>query len=327
MSEIDIPRLEPSIQYQDRLFLIGSCFTEHIGNALAETKFSTLQNPNGILFDPASIWRSLEAYMQQRLYTVSDFFLQNEVWHSWDHHSRFSKTDPDAAVQAINQSQVRAHEFLRQSSWLIITLGSSFVYRLTGAGAGTPGRLVANCHRAPASWFDKELLPVNEMVDRFSACFEALHQFNPRLKVLLTISPVRHLREGVVNNNRSKARLIEVVHQLVALHPPVHYFPAYELVVDILRDYRFYDIDFAHPNYQATEFVLEKFVESCINPAAVTLMKELRSIALAKRHRPMQPDTNAHRSFLRDFLEKTKRLAAEHPYLDLRDELAYFSAG
>lgn len=326
MVNIDIKKLPEPIGYKDKLLLVGSCFTEHIGNALEELKFSVLQNPNGILFDPASVCKSLTSYIQNKQYKEEDLFQLNEVWHSWQHHSRFSNTSAAEAIQVINESQQRAHAFLKEADWIIITLGSSFSYRLTALANNKTGEGVANCHRAPGQWFTKHLLSIDETITMLDNTYHQLLQFNPKLKIIFTVSPVRHIRDGVVENNRSKARLIESVHHMVNKFDRLYYFPAYELVIDVLRDYRFYDIDLAHPNYMATSFVLEKFTESCIDPGARSLMEEVRKIVIAKKHKAFQPATTAHQQFLKAHAEKTKELMDQFPFLDLQNELSYFSS-
>ncbi|MBN8676147.1 MAG: GSCFA domain-containing protein [Chitinophagales bacterium] len=326
MVNIDIKKLPEPIGYKDKLLLIGSCFTEHIGNALEELKFSVLQNPNGILFDPASVCKSLTSYIQNRQYKEEDLFQLNEVWHSWQHHSRFSNTSAAEAIKVINESQQRAHAFLKEADWIIITLGSSFSYRLTEVANNKTGEGVANCHRAPGQWFTKHLLSIDETITMLDNTYHQLLQFNPKLKIIFTVSPVRHIRDGVVENNRSKARLIESVHHMVNKFDRLYYFPAYELVIDVLRDYRFYDIDLAHPNYMATSFVLEKFTETCIDPVARPLMEEIRKIVIARKHKAFQPATAAHQQFLKAHAEKTKELMDQFPFLDLQSELNYFSS-
>jgi hypothetical protein len=153
-----------------------------------------------------------------------------------------------------------------------------------------------------------------------------LTRFNPNLKFIFTVSPVRHIRDGVVENNRSKARLIEVVHYLVSKFETAHYFPAYELVIDVLRDYRFYDIDLVHPNYPATEYVLEKFSETCIDPGTREIMQEVKKIVAARMHRAFQPETKAHGQFLKSHFEKAVALQKKYPFLDLKEEIRYFSS-
>ena len=332
---ISIRPLANPIGYQHKILLIGSCFTEHIGDSLEELKFSVLQNPNGILFDPHSVCKSLNSYIQRKQYSEEDFFQLNEVWHSWNYHSRYSHTNLREAVRIVNESQQRAHEFLKTADWIIITLGSSFSYRLTSSSESSKvphigGDLeragVANCHRAPAQWFHKHLMTIDEVVSGLDDSLQRLFQFNPKLNIIFTVSPVRHIRDGVVDNNRSKARLIESVHHLVSKWEKSYYFPAYELVIDVLRDYRFYDADLVHPNYMGTEFALEKFAQSCIEDKSLKAMEEVKSIVTARKHRAFQPETNAHKQFLKTQLEKAKELKQRHPFLDLSEEINYFNS-
>ncbi len=330
MLNIEWKKLPEPIRYQDHILLMGSCFTEHIGHSLGELKFSMLQNPNGILFGPDSVCRSLDWYMENRDLTPKDLFQLNEVWHSWMHHSRFSNTNADDALMKMNEARQKAHDFLKNAGWLIITLGSSFSYRLTSVASRATEPLnngVANCHRAPSSWFNKEMLEIIQINQLLTGTIRRLRQFNPSLKIIFTVSPVRHIRDGVVENNRSKARLIEAVHQMTMAQDYIHYFPAYELVIDVLRDYRFYDIDLVHPNYAATEFVLEKFAQNCIDDDSRLLMQEVKKIIIARKHKPFQPDTNAHRKFLADHAAKTKAMMEKYPFLDLQEEMEYFKSG
>ena len=317
------------INYRDKILLTGSCFTEHIGNSLSELKFSVLQNPNGILFDPNSVCKSLLSYINNYKYNNDDLFQLNEVWNSWNHHSRFSHIDKGECLKGINESQQKANKFLKEADWLIITLGSSFNYLLKEETSQNPplgGRGAANCHRAPSQWFNKYLLSIDETISLLDNAYHRLKQFNPKLKIIFTISPVRHIRDGVIENNRSKARLIEAVHHMVNKFPGLHYFPAYELVIDVLRDYRFYDIDMAHPNYPATEFVMEKFRENFIDEESQQLMDEIRKIVIARKHKAFQPETSAHKNFLKTNLEKVKELQSKYSFLDLKDETDYFAS-
>ncbi|HET9824470.1 MAG TPA: GSCFA domain-containing protein [Chitinophagaceae bacterium] len=335
MVNIDLKKLPRQINYTDKILLIGSCFTEHIGESLRELKFSILQNPNGILFDPNSVAESLVSYTQNKRYGNEDFFQLNDIWHSWQHHSRYSNTNLEDAVRSVNASQKSAHDFLKNAGWIIITLGSAFSYQLTENAIKTAGFSkeaylgslgVANCHRAPAKWFNKHLMTIDEIVTTLDNALRELFQFNSTLEVIFTVSPVRHIRDGVVNNNRSKARLIESVHQLVQKFERAYYFPAYELVIDVLRDYRFYDVDLVHPNYMATEFVLEKFAECCIDESSRILMEEVKKIVIARKHKAFQPSTTAHKQFLQSYVEKTRQLKAKHPFLDLAEEINYFQS-
>jgi hypothetical protein len=332
MVPIENRKLPVPITYNDRIMLVGSCFTEHIGNSLRELKFSVMQNPHGILFDPASVCKSLVSYIQNRRYSEEDLIQLEEVWHSWEHHSRFSNMDKAEAVNSINSSQQAAHDFLKETDWIIITLGSSFIYRLSGMaslpgkGSIKKGEGVANCHRAPAQWFNKEMLEIGDTISMLDNCYHQLMQFNPKLKLIFTVSPVRHIRDGVVENNRSKARLIEAVHHMVNKFDRLYYFPAYELVIDVLRDYRFYDIDLVHPNYMATNFVMEHFIDACVETGTKELMAEVKKIVTARKHRAFQPSSNAHKNFLQINARKVKELQEKYPFLDLESEIQYFTA-
>jgi hypothetical protein len=320
MLDVEIKSPEKKITYSDSIFLIGSCFTEHIGRRLEELKFPVIQNPNGILFDPISVAKSLNSYIDNKKYKQADLFYLNELWQSWNHHSVFSGMDAASVLLNINLSQRKAHEQLKTASWLIITLGSSFSYQLS-----EDNQPVANCHRAPGQWFKKQLLRTEETFQALEETIQKLQGFNPELQIIFTISPVRHIRDGVVENNRSKARLIEAVHQLVEKYKHTYYFPAYELVIDVLRDYRFYDIDLVHPNYAATEFVFEKFEENFIDAKTKAYMEEIKKIANGYKHKPFQPETQSHQSFLKNSFEKVKMLQEKLPELDFSKELTYFS--
>jgi hypothetical protein len=319
---IQLPKATEFIYHQQKILSIGSCFTEHIGNALSELKFNVLQNPNGILFDPASVCNSIVSYIQNKQYSKDDLFQLNEVWQSWQFHSRFSGVDADEVIKNMNESGAHANKFLKDADWLIITLGSSFSYRLVDQHM----QPVANCHRAPQQWFQKYLMPITETVEKLDNAIHQLFHFNRKINIIFTISPVRHVRDGVMENNRSKARLIEAVHHLVQKFDRLFYFPSYELVIDVLRDYRFYDLDMVHPNYQATDFVLQKFMETFMNNETLELAGEIKKLGISARHKPTHPTTLAHKNFLRANLKKLEAISAQHPYLDFEKEHAYFSA-
>lgn len=320
MLDIDIKSPSKKITYADNILLIGSCFTDHIGRRLNDLKFSVLQNANGILFDPVSVSKSLSSYIDNKQYEETDLFYLNELWQSWNHHSVFSGMIPEEVITNINLSQAKAHNYLKETDWLIITLGSSFTYKLINTQ-----QFVANCHRAPAQWFAKHLLTSQDTILSLEDSINKLRNFNPDLKIIFTISPVRHIRDGVIENNRSKARLIEAVHYLVEKFNHTYYFPAYELVIDILRDYRFYDIDLVHPNYAATEFVFNKFEQNFIADETHVFMEEIKKINNSYHHKPFQSQTAAHKLFLQNSLKSVKSLQEKLPKLDFSKEINYFS--
>lgn len=307
------------ISHRHQLFLAGSCFTEQIGSKLSWHKFRTIDNPHGILFNPVSIAQAIHTYIINKEYKAEDLFYHHELWGSWDHHTRFSSPEQKNSLELINASQQKAHHFLKEANWLLLTLGSAFVYELEDK------RVVANCHKVPADKFNKRLLKEAEVIAVLQHMIKELQQFNPALNIIFTISPVRHLRDGFVENNRSKATLISAVHQLTENNSGVFYFPAYELVIDDLRDYRFYAEDMVHPNYAATQYVWEKFISACIDEDSRKLMKEIAVINAARSHKPFHPSSQQHQQFLLNNLEKARQLQLDYPYIDLADEISYFA--
>ena len=324
--DFDIKKLRQPITHKEKLLLIGSCFTENIGEKLMKYKFSVLENPNGILFNPVSVAEALMDYTDNKSITEENLFQLNEGWHSWKHHSRFSGITATEAVNKINQSTAGAHAYLRETDYLMITLGSAWIYTLTEKACNAkPGSVAANNHKAPADWFYRRLMTAEEVLQVLDNAVHRLFLFNPKLKIIFTISPVRHLREGLIDNNRSKAVLIQAVHQLVNKFDRLYYFPAYELVIDDLRDYRFYAEDLVHPNYFATQYVWKKFVEACMDDTTRVLMEDIHSIHLAYQHKPFNEKTEAHRQFKRKYLEKAINLQQKFNFIDLTEEIEYFS--
>lgn len=320
-SELDIKPQAHTIAYPDPILLIGSCFTEHMGDKLSTYRLPVLQNPHGILFNPVSISDTVVSSLEGKTYTKDDVFYLHERWNSWAHHSRFSHPDKESCLKAINQSQKEAQSFLKQTKWVVFTLGSAWVYELKETG-----KVVANCHKAPADWFNHRLLTVEELLSILDNLIHRLFYTSKDLRIIFTISPVRHLREGMVENNRSKAALIQAVHHLVNKFDRIDYFPAYELVIDDLRDYRFYAEDLVHPNYQATQYVWEKFTGSFMSEQAREIMQALDPIISARKHKPFNPASVEHRKFLEKNASAAKALMAKYPFLDLTEDLAYFAS-
>ncbi len=316
-------QIEPSkdkISYTQKILLIGSCFTEEIGNHFKNLKFDVLQNPNGILYDPISISSALASYIENKQYTADDLFFHDELWHSWQHHSAFSGIDKTTVLQKMNQSQTHANSFLKTASWLLITLGTSYHYQLKNNNEP-----VANCHKAPAIFFDKRLMSIDDIYSRLSGVIKNLQLYNPDMKIIFTISPVRHVRDGVIENNRSKARLIETAHSIVEQNNHVFYFPAYELVIDVLRDYRFYKSDMVHVNEIAINYVFESFCNTYLDESAKKLISELKALLGGMNHKPFQKESVAHKMFLKTQLEKVRKMMTANPGIDLSGELNYFS--
>lgn len=324
--ELNVKKIAWPIQHQHHLLLVGSCFTENIGEKLRNVKFQVAENPHGILFNPVSVAEAIQDYIDSKIYNADELFYYNEAWNSWKHHSRFSAVSKDEALHKINTVISNTHTYLQQADYLFITLGSAWTYQLTQAAENAiEGSVAANNHKAPAAWFRRTLLSAHKTTTILQNVLQKLSVFNPALKVIFTISPVRHLREGAIENNRSKAVLIQAVHDVIDNTDNCYYFPAYELVIDDLRDYRFFAEDLVHPNYQATQYVWEKFIEACIAADTQKLMEELVQIRNAFTHKPFNPASQQHKKFLESFLEKAKALQQQYSYLDLEPEITYFS--
>jgi hypothetical protein len=317
-------RSENSIGYRDSLFLIGSCFSENMGAKLNTHLFKVFENPHGILFNPISVAQSLSDCIHNKQYTEADLFQLNEVWNSWQHHSRFSGISSKEALDKINNSIAKAHTFLKTADHIVITLGSAWVYQLNSQSTHAAGLVVANNHKAPATWFDKALMKPDALVLLLNKMVKDLLQFNPHLQIIFTISPVRHLREGLVENNRSKAVLIQAVHEIVDSTENVAYFPSYEYVIDDLRDYRFYAEDLVHPNYAASNYVWEKWVETYMNEETQGIMKQVAELQLAVQHKPFFAGSTQHKEFLQNCIVKSERLLSLYPYLPLNDQVQFF---
>ncbi|MDP4285769.1 MAG: GSCFA domain-containing protein [Bacteroidota bacterium] len=304
-----------NISYQDKILFIGSCFSEEIANKLEELKFDILQNPNGILYDPLSISESLDSYIENKVYREEDIFELNGLWHSWKHHSVFSGENKNDVLHRINQSQNAAHQFIEKATFIFITLGTAFHYELN-----MNQQNVANCHKAPSILFQKKLLSEEVIIHKLAVALNAIQLLNPGLKIIFTISPVKHVKDGVAENNRSKARLIEAVHSIIDLREDTFYFPSYELVTDILRDYRFYKNDLVHPNETAVNFVFEKFKESFLNASSKKIAEEIKKIITAINHKPFAKESEAHLKFIASQLTYIQKLENEYPFLNFKKE-------
>lgn len=320
---LPFPKIETKLKitHQHRLFLIGSCFSTHIRVRLQKHKFIINPVDAGNLFDPKSIGAALEALIRDEVVLASDLFYYEELWHSWAHHSQFSGTDKALVLRRLQQMQAFNADFLKKTDVLFLTFGTAWAYQLKETGA-----FVANCHKYPQNCFHRRLLRAEEITEEWLALTERLQAFNERLKIVVTVSPVRHLPGHLAENNRSKAALIEAAHRLCAQMPAVFsYFPAYEILIDVLRDYRFYDIDGIHPNYQATNCIFDYFTETFMSAETQAVMAEVRPLATAMKHQGLHTHTQKYRQFLAHHLELAQTLAQKYPCMDFTEEVQYFS--
>lgn len=310
-----------ALTHPDRTVVIGSCFAEHIGERLKAHKFPTLVNPSGIVYNPVSIAQLLKRLLEPEADFSEGVFQHQGLWHSWEHHGRFSHPDRATFEQQLRTAHQQAAIFAAQANRLIITLGTAHVFALR-----TNGRIVANNHKAPADWLTQYRLSVAQTTDSLAAAFEAWKTARPDLQIILTVSPVRHLRNGMVENQRSKAVLLLACEQLCAQYPFVHYFPAYELLLDDLRDYRFYAADMVHPSETAVDYIWEYFSKAFFPNHTAQLVAQIARIRAAAAHRPFHPDTPQHRAFAHQQCDAIQQLLQQHPALDFSEELAHFSA-
>lgn len=251
-TKVELPAKGPKIQHTDRLMIWGSCFSEHIGNLLAEHKFSCDVNPFGVLYNPMSIATSIQCLLKKALYREKDLREEQGIWYSLMHHSTFSSHKEEDCLQKINQRIAQGHEHLNQADWIIFTWGSSFVYTWK-----ENGEIVGNCHKLPSRLFERKMVSADEITAIYLPLLQELKAVRPNLQCLFTVSPIRHLKDGLHGNQLSKANLLIAIDQICRQMDFCHYFPSYEIMIDELRDYRFYADDMMHPSPLATQYIWE----------------------------------------------------------------------
>ena len=315
-TQVEMPVKGGEIFHSDRIMLWGSCFTENIGNLLKENKFQCDVNPFGTLYNPLSIAKALHQVMEGKQYQSSDLFEAGGLWHSWMHHSVFSVSDKEACLDGINARMNESNSFLKECNWLIITWGTAYVYALK-----ENEEVVGNCHKQPDKIFERRRLSVSEIVCEWTLLLEKLKQVNPDLKVVLTVSPIRHAKDGMHGNQLSKSTLLLAVDELCKTCPECIYFPSYEIMMDELRDYRFYADDMMHPSKLAVEYIWECFGNTYFGDTTKGIMKEWQDISKRLSHKPFNPDSEAYRNFLSQIVLKINRLKEKLPYFDVQKEL------
>lgn len=311
------------ISYSDSILLLGSCFVENMGNRLEQCKFRTDINPFGTLYNPLSIALSIEQLISPVKYTADDLFLSGGLFHSFHHHSRFSAPSIEKTLDLINSRLFSSSRFLSQCSCLLITFGSAWVYRHRETG-----KIVANCHKLPEKDFVRERLSPEQIVETWKALLENIYHIYPDIRVLFTVSPIRHWKDGAHGNQLSKATLLLAVDMLCKHFPSqkCDYFPAYEIMMDELRDYRFYADDMIHPSNVAINYIWEQFLANRITLQSQEIMKCCLDIQKAIEHRPFNPGSEAYRQFIFQTLLKINRLNDKFPYFDFSKEKEYLNS-
>lgn len=315
-TRINIEQAKFRISYSDPVFLIGSCFAAEIGSKMADGKMPVLINPSGTVFNPLSVDNTLNMVISGKMITRKDLFCHEGTWLSFSHYSDFSHGDPDVVVDRINLSTIRAHEFLKNAHYLFITFGTARVFRLSETGT-----VVSNCHKMPSSYFENQLLKPDDIVQAWNTRLSLLSAQFPDLKVIFTISPVRHWKDGAHGNQVSKSVLFLAVEELLAHPSSPQYFPAYELLMDELRDYRFYADDMLHPSGSAVEYIWEAFSGSYLDSSTMEQWKEISGITRAMKHRLSGSDPKKVKTFADSMLARISRVV-NGP--DLSEEASYF---
>jgi len=318
---LSLPPAALRLSYRKNILSLGSCFAEHIGRRLARDKFSTLLNPFGILYDPLSLAAALQRLDTGRTFEAGDLFEHQGLWHSFAHHGRFSGPEQSEVLDNINAALEEGRAFLTKADCLLLTLGSAWIFEHLPAG-----EVVANCHKVPGRFFRRRRTSPAEVESALADALATLRTRRPHLQVILTVSPVRHLRDGLIENQRSKAALLLAADALQRGHDYVHYFPAYELVLDDLRDYRFFEADMTHPSEVAVDYVWESFCGHYFDEVTQRTQQAVGKIVRAADHRPFHPHTAEHQHFLRKQLLAIDQLEAGHSFLDFQRERARFTA-
>jgi len=309
-TKIPIKKTKNQIDYNSKILLFGSCFTKNIGDKLEHFKLQSHANPFGILFHPKAIEQLIVHSVNKKKYTQKDIFFFNERWHCFDAHSDLSDVSKEKLLSDLNRTIDFSFKNIEQATHIIITLGTAWVYRLIETD-----RIVANCHKVPQKKFLKELLDPDEIAESLAGTVSLIETINKKAEIIFTVSPVRHLKDGFMENSLSKANLISGIHQIAEPRKGIHYFPSYEIMIDDLRDYRFYKKDMLHPNETAVDYIWENFKKAWINEKEYEVMQEIDSIQNGLAHRPFNPNSDKHRQFLLILQKKIETVIQKLPHL------------
>jgi hypothetical protein len=297
--------------------MIGSCFSVEIGNKLLHLKYNVLQNPSGITFNPFSILTIVRACTLGVSLPKDDFFLHNDLWRHSDFHGSYNHPDKDTCIFNAQDSVDKAHTFISSITNVVITLGTAYVYEEKNSG-----HIVNNCHKRPSQDFNKRLLTTDEITRYLEESIKLIVEASEhKIQFILTISPVRHIKDGIIENQRSKARLIEATHRLQENYEEVSYFPAYELLLDDLRDYRFYGRDMVHPSNEAIDYIYDKFQSAYLSDSDRELRQQITQINNSLNHRPLFVNTDKHKSFVTQLIIRLEKVMSDYPHVSYDAEI------
>ncbi|MEQ8688708.1 MAG: GSCFA domain-containing protein [Imperialibacter sp.] len=309
-TEINLPHSESSIKYGDPILTLGSCFADVMGNRLADNKFSVDINPFGTVYNPVSIFKLLSQAANNTSFTKEGIVESQGIYQHFDLHSKFGKGTKEELEREIQQLQRKTDKALAEAKWLIVTLGTAVVYERSG-------EIVANCHKVPANQFTKSILSVKEVIRAYENVRNQLLEANPGIQIIITVSPVRHVKDTLVVNSQSKSILRVAVAEMTAF-PEVSYFPSYEIMMDDLRDYRFYEKDMIHPNETAHDYIWEKFSQVYFDDPIRQLILKWQKLKRNLEHKPFHPASAHHKAFLKKTLEEMEQLSGQ---LNLEQEI------
>lgn len=309
-TKIPISKSQKPIDYSSTIMSIGSCFAENMGEKFEYFKFQITINPFGIIFNPVSIEKLITRVVNQEKYTEKDIFFHNEMWHCFEVHSELSNPSKEEFLENLNTILESTKQQITKSTHLIFTFGTSWVYRNK-----LSNEIVANCHKVPQSQFDKEILSVETIENSIKNTVDLIKKVNPNCNFIFTISPVRHIKDGFVENSVSKAHLITAVHNLKPATRNSQYFSSYEIMMDELRDYRFYAEDMLHPNQTAIDYIWIKFFENYVDEKEFVTMNQVCEIQRALKHRPFNPNSESHLQFLKNIQQKIDKLAENFAHI------------
>ena len=312
-TQIPISKSNHPLDYNSKIVSLGSCFAENMGDKFQYFKFQNTINPFGIIFNPVSIEKIIQKAINTALFTEKDIFFNNERWHCFDVHSDFSNSNKEDLLASLNALIRSTNQQLAQSTHIIITYGTSWIYRNIESDS-----IVANCHKVPQKQFKKELLSVAEIEKSVANTIKLIHGVNPNCTIIFTVSPVRHIKDGFVENQVSKSNLISALYSVLHLPPPGMkgaYFPSYEIIMDELRDYRFYTEDMLHPNQVAIDYIWKRFMETTISETAFPTMEEVGRIQKSLSHKPFNPDSDSHLKFESKVREKITKLESQYSFM------------
>ena len=320
-TEVNVPIFAWQTGYQKPNLFMGSCFTENVGHKMEALKFPADINPFGILYNPLSVAHGLRFLLEKKTFTKNELIQHHGLWHSFYHHSRFSFADAAKTLETINNRIHISSEFLKNANFLFLTFGTAWVYEYKNTG-----QTVSNCHKIPEKEFRRFRLSPGEIVEEYRQLLSDVWKFNPEIKVVFTVSPIRHWKDGAIENQRSKATLLLAIDMLIKEFGETrcNYFPAYEIVMDELRDYRFYNEDMIHLSTVAVNYIWEKFQLALIDKESQKISEKIKNLIALVNHRPFNRVTEEYQHFLYQSLQNAFSLEKEFPYLNLTIEKDYF---